>query len=146
MKNKNEAIVLFSQSLTNDERDDLYYNEQYYRGPFNNLSWHEVWISINRITTKFPRRIKKEKQLDVEYANLTAGWYFEVPCNEKDSEGRRAKITIYVPSNLKNNFNNALECFLQKSGRSISKEVKNFITKIIETWYVRRDTVNNSPF
>lgn len=126
-------IIIFSQSLQNDEKDDLWYNGRYYQGPFLTISWSKISEPLRKM-----RRMKSSIRIDqvtqsryVVSARL--GYYFRVPCVENDKDGRASLVEIICSNKQKKQLEGILNSFLQESHRHFSQEVWSVIKKGLNT-------------
>lgn len=122
------GIIIYTQSLANDEHDALWMNGQYYRGPFE-FSFTKISQTIHQ---KYA--LKVDKNSDVRfwaplYRPTDKGlfFYFNVPCEQTDALGRKTRIEIYVPWLEREKLLENIEKFEQASGRTISQSAKNFV-------------------
>lgn len=122
------GIIIYTQSLANDEHDALWMNGQYYRGPFE--------FSFTKISQKIHQKyaLKVDKNSDVRFwaplcrlTNKSLFFYFNVPCEQTDALGRKTRIEIYVPWLERKKLLENIEKFEQASGRTISQSAKNFV-------------------
>lgn len=122
------GIIIYTQSLANDEHDDLWMNGQYYRGPFE--------FSFTKISQKIHQKyaLKVDKNSDVRFwasnwglTDKDLSFYFNVPCEQTDVLGRKTRIEIYVPWLERKKLLENIEKFEQASGRTISQSAKNFL-------------------
>ncbi len=128
-------IIIFSQSLQNDEKDDLWYNGRYYQGPFLTISWSKISEPLRKMRSLLKRRmtIKHQSGKCRYFASGRLGCYFCVPCIENDKDGRTSLVEIICPNEQKKQLEGILNSFLQESHRHFSKEVWNVIKKGLNT-------------
>lgn len=125
------GIIIFSQSLQNDAKDDLWYNNRYYQGIPATVSWAELSAPLQK--GRRCKRVKRDKATGSSYElywyGLSTFFYFNVPSEDKDREGRTSWIEIVCPKGDKGKLKDVLEEFLNKSNRHLSNQVKGVITE-----------------
>ncbi|MBR2082407.1 MAG: hypothetical protein IJ876_05305 [Elusimicrobiaceae bacterium] len=135
------GIIIYSQSLQNDEKDDLWYNGSYHQGPFLDISWSKISEPIRKAKS-FKRILKEDKNAQCRYfASVRYGFYFNVPCVEKDKDGRRSSLDIICPEKDKYQLEGVLCEFLQASNRSLSSDVWNVIKEGLHTSLFKKLTM-----
>ena len=109
-------IIIYAQSLQNDDNPDLYFNGKY-QTDMSAVQWVEIMQPLHK---KQQQSTVKIESLKIEYGIDFTGYYISVPSVERDCEGRLSFIDIVCPKEEKNILPDAIKEFLAKSGRTLS--------------------------
>lgn len=124
-------IIIYSQSLQNDDSPDLYFNGEY-RTDFSAVPWQEIMLPLHK---KQQQKTTRHESANVIYGIDSQGYYISVPSAERDVEGRLSLIEIVCPNDKKNQLPAAINEFLSKSGRTLSADIEQAINEILKKEY-----------
>ena len=130
-------IIIYAQALKIDVPGDVYYKNKYIDKNSDediNMSkfFKEIEILNRSKEENLEKVIAESNKLNYKYL------YLEVPCIEKDDEGRYSPIIIQAYYKDVDKIFDALNEFLEKSNRHIAEESKKAIEKEIKIFKKKR--------
>lgn len=124
-------IIIYAQSLQNDDNPDIYFNGKYQTN-LNIVPWEDIMLPLHE---KQQQKTTRHESANVIYGIDSRGYYISVPSAERDRAGRLSLIEIVCPKDKKNQLSAAINEFLSKSGRTLSADIEQAIKEILTKEY-----------